>query len=479
MFKLSFFFIIVLSVFSMAQSQFDQIRSEINKGNFSKASDLIDRELINPSVSELDKYNLAFEKEKLRRIKLDFTKSESDIKNSLTKYYPSLTGQMLQTWIAEKSLEMMIIDGENKFFNRAAPNLFRINKEAKLLKQKVDGIMQDKKDEFLKFHLPAIHQQANQSKLNLVQPVKKHIVYKISVDADAVPEGEIIRCWLPFPKSINRQSDIKLISTNIPQFIISDESYLHKSVYMEAKARLNKTTDFILEYEYTASAHYNNLDFTKTYSVDKNSEAYKLFTTERSPHIVFTDEIKNLSQKIVGQEKNPVKIAKLIFEWIDNNIPWASAREYSTIPNIPLYCIENKHGDCGIQTLLFMTLCRYNGIPAKWQSGWMTHPGEVNLHDWCQIWFDQTGWIPVDQSFGLQLSQDPAIKYFFLGSIDSYRLVANEDFSADFFPAKIHPRSESVDFQRGEVEWRGGNLYFDKWDYNMKIEYISESADEK
>jgi hypothetical protein len=24
-----------------------------------------------------------------------------------------------------------------------------------------------------------------------------------------------------------------------------------------------------------------------------------------------------------------------------------------------------------------------------------------------------------------------------------------------------------VDLQRGEVEWRGGNLYFDKWEWNL------------
>lgn len=463
----------------MAQNQSGLIQSEIAKGSFSKATELIDAQLVNPSVSELEKYNLAFEKERIRRIRLDFTKTEAEIKSALAKYYPNLTDQMLQNWITEKSLEMMTIDGEKKFFNRAAANLFRINKEAKLLKQKVDGVELDKKDEFLKFHLPAVLQDASQLNSNLVQPVKKHIIYTLSVDANSVPEGEIVRCWLPFPKTMNRQNEIKLIKTNIPLCIISDETYFHKSVYMEKKAQLNKTTDFIVEYEYTSSAHFNSLDFNKLYSVDKNSDAYKLFTGERTQHILFSDEIKDFSKKIVGNEKNPVKIAKLIFEWIDSNIPWASAREYSTIPNIPVYCIENKHGDCGIQTLLFMTLCRYNGIPAKWQSGWMTHPGEVNLHDWCQIYFDQTGWIPVDQSFGLQLSQDPAIKYFFLGSIDSYRLVANEDFSQDFFPAKIFPRSETVDFQRGEVEWRGGNLYFDKWDYNMEIEYVTESAEEK
>ena len=25
-----------------------------------------------------------------------------------------------------------------------------------------------------------------------------------------------------------------------------------------------------------------------------------------------------------------------------------------------------------------------------------------------------------------------------------------------------------VDLQRGEVEWRGGNLYFDQWDYQFE-----------
>ncbi len=127
------------------------------------------------------------------------------------------------------------------------------------------------------------------------------------------------------------------------------------------------------------------------------------------------------------------------------------------------------HGDCGIKTILFMTLARYNGIPAKWQSGWMMHPGEINLHDWGEIYFEGIGWVPVDQSFGIVDSENEAVKYFFLGGIDAYHFIVNDDYSKPLFPAKIYPRSETVDFQRGEVEWRGGNLYFDKWDYEMEI----------
>jgi hypothetical protein len=75
-------------------------------------------------------------------------------------------------------------------------------------------------------------------------------------------------------------------------------------------------------------------------------------------------------------------------------------------------------------------------------------------------------------SFGLQKSEDPAIKWFFLGGMDAYRWIINSDYSQNLYPAKICPRSETIDFQRGEVEWEGGNLYFDQWDWRFRVERI-------
>ena len=51
---------------------------------------------------------------------------------------------------------------------------------------------------------------------------------------------------------------------------------------------------------------------------------------------------------------------------------------------------------------------------------------------------------------------------FYLGGLDAYRIAFNDDYSQPFVPPKQHFRSETVDLQRGEVEWRGGNLYFDQ-----------------
>jgi hypothetical protein len=51
-------------------------------------------------------------------------------------------------------------------------------------------------------------------------------------------------------------------------------------------------------------------------------------------------------------------------------------------------------------------------------------------------------------------------------------MIINNDIAPPLYPAKTFPRSETIDFQRGEVEWRGGNLYFDNWDYFIDVEYL-------
>jgi hypothetical protein len=62
--------------------------------------------------------------------------------------------------------------------------------------------------------------------------------------------------------------------------------------------------------------------------------------------------------------------------------------------------------------------------------------------------------------------------------VDSLKKISSENKEIVHVAGALHPekqylRSEPNDFQRGEVEWIGGNLYFDKWDYDIKIKYIN------
>jgi transglutaminase-like putative cysteine protease len=451
----------------------EEIKMAFEAGNYSQAEALILKLKGQRPLTDEERWEIHTTEEMMKRIRIDFSKNLEDHLSYIKKYFSNVDDAQIAQWEKDHQLEMMRIDGERKYFRYGQYNLFRLNKEAKARKIEIDGKSEDTLDETLKKHIPEIISEATESGKTQIKPVRMRLNYTLTVDADAVPSGEIVRCWLPYPRNDQaRQKEIKLLHTSEKNAVIAPENYTHQTVYMEKSAEAGKATVFNLAFEYTAMAEYHDLEKAAVLPYQKDTEMYQRYTREEKEHIIFTERIKEISQKVVGDVTDPLEIAKKVFQWIDANYPWASAREYSTIPNIPEYVLENNKGDCGQVTLLFITLMRYNGIPARWQSGWMMHPGDVNLHDWSEIYFEGLGWVPVDMSFGMRKSENEAVKWFYLGGIDSYRLIVNSDYGQPLFPAKSWLRSETVDFQRGEVEWRGGNLYFDQWDYNMEVEYL-------
>lgn len=406
-----------------------------------------------------------------QRIRVDFRRSEDEIKKQLAKYFPELDSARLAQWETTQNLENRLIDGEKRYFKNAVANLFRLDAAARMQKDKIDGIQVDSLDIFRLKNTAEII-AATTTFGAVVLPVKMKLSYMIDVDINAVPDGKVIRCWMPFPREGHaRQSKVRLISSEPSNARIAANSNLQRSVYLEQKAVKDQPATFRIELEIETAAQYFDLKPEDVKPYQTESLLFREFTLERPPHIVFSPQMKNLSNRIVAGETNPLKKVQKIYNWINDTIPWATALEYSIMPNIPEYVLKYGHGDCGMQTLLFMTLVRAQGIPAKWQSGWMLHPGEVNLHDWCEVYFEGVGWVPVDQSFGLQESSDEKVRAFYRSGIDAYRLIVNDDFSRELTPKKKFPRSEPIDSQRGELEWEGGNLYFDQWNWDMKVEY--------
>ena len=405
------------------------------------------------------------------RLLNDFSKTREQVKEYIRKYIPDVTDRQLDEWEKTGELECRVIDGEKKYFHNAAPNLFRINKECARLKAKRDTPGRDGEVTVREDNTRAVMKQAAKSKERIGDPKHFRIRYTITVKPDAVPEGETVRCWMPMPRTdVPRQKNVKLLSTSQPAFVRSPMDYAHSTVYMEKKAEAGKATVFSEEFEFDAYGAWFDLDTAATTTYDTTSDLYKTYTSERDCHMVFTPQIRALAERLTQGAATPLAKARRIFKWVDDNFPWASAREYSTIENIPAYVLDNHHGDCGQVTLLFLTLCRSLGIPAHFQSGFMLHPGEENLHDWGEIYVPEHGWVPVDQSFGIPAyAKNEQETYFFFGGIDSFRMIVNNDYGCPLYPAKQFPRSETVDFQRGEVEWAGGNLYFDQWRWKLEV----------
>ena len=414
--------------------------------------------------------------ERAARIAIDFSRDSAYIVDYLKPYYPDLTTEQVAAWEASKALEGRLIDGQKRYFRNAGRNLFRIDPEARKVFEAVNGVTRDVEDVYLDDYNRDVIATVRRTGENLVKPVNFVIKYELTVKPDVVPAGETVRAWMPYPREDqNSITEVKLLAASEPEYVIAPDEVEHKSIYMEKKAEAGKPTVFSYTFSFTGFNEWYDFRPEDCRPYDTSSELYKTYTAQRKTHIVFTDRIRALADSLTAGIDNPYLKVKSIYGWIVDNYPWASAREYSTIENIPMYVLENRHGDCGQVGLLLVTLCRAAGVPARWQSGWMLHPGAVNMHDWSEVYYEGIGWVPTDVSFGRGRDgvKDIEEEYFFYTKgLDAYRLICNSDYSGQFYPAKRFIRSETVDFQRGEVEWSGGNLYFNQWSgWIEEIEY--------
>jgi hypothetical protein len=457
-------------------SDFSQVLEDIQEnldfGNVSTVIQIVDS-LKKISSENKEIIHVADSLEQIaERIPLDFSVTESKVKAQFEKLIGPVSSGQISDWEDKGWLEWRMVDGEKKYFNRAVSNLLLIKKFREQKEVRLREIA-DEPEMIFRLHHTGQVIKSSENQGNLVVPVNMKMTYTITVHPDAVPDGMKIRCWLPFPKNDHaRQKEIKLLSTSSPEYLIAPDSAIHGTIYMEAPSKKGFPTVFQISYTYTSSAQHFNMPGIKTRPYNKSSGDYQKYIAEQLPHICFTDDIKKLADSITGNDENPASIVRKIYLWFKENIPWTGALEYSIIPNIPEYVIKNMRGDCGQQDFLFISMLRYKGIPVRWQSGWMVAPDAEILHDWCEIYFEGPGWVPADVYCDLQNSKNPLIREFYLSGIDSYRLIINDGVAGALHPEKQYLRSEPYDFQRGEVEWKGGNLYFDKWDYNMKIEYI-------
>lgn len=443
----------------------------LSSGELTEAAEVATEILKSYNLSPSEKAKIDSILEMTYRIRKDFTLSDSDVLSKIGKYHPYMDTQDLLRLEKSNKLDYRVIDGEKRYFKNCVANVFRLDSTYANMYARIHGTARDTFPIFKIAHTTAVLKDTAGNG-HPVKPVRMKLAYTIKVHANAVPAGDTIRCWMPYPReNHDRQKDILLISTDPARYRLSPTSDLQRTIYLEKIAVADQPVLFHTEMELTSFAQSYQLRPEMIRPYQKESTLYKENTSERPPQIIFNDKIKSLAIKILKGETNPLLQVKKIYQWINDSVTWASALEYCIMPDIPGFVMERRHGDCGMQTLLFMTLARSQGIPVKWQSGWMLHPGEVNLHDWCEVWYEGIGWVPLDQSFGLQNSPDPGIRDFYTTGIDSYRMIVNDDFSSPLTPPKKYFRSEPYDFQRGELEWKGGNLYFDKWSWHMDVTY--------
>jgi hypothetical protein len=275
---------------------------------------------------------------------------------------------------------------------------------------------------------------------------------KLKIREEFMRVGEEITVHIPYPAICDCQPYSELIESSHPVYI-SEAG--HRTACI--KTVLKEDDEFFVTFKFDRVVRYIDLDFDKV-----DAEQPTFYTNEALPHIRFTPYLVDLASKIKGDETNPLKIAKRVYDYVTENINYSYLRDYLYIDQIPEYVLKNGKGDCGAQALTFITLCRILKVPARWESGLRVGPNINSIHDWAQIYVAPYGWIPVDltDGGGARRNLDPLKREYSFGNIDPFRMTACNDFQLGFDPPKRFMRCDPYDNQLGEAEYNDYGLGF-------------------
>src|SRR5258706_395538 len=342
----------------------------------------------------------------ISRLRHEYPFSAAQMLQKLADPLPGTTAVDIERWRTDGGLQWRMIDGKPAFFRREPANLFRFCGEA--AGKRKPAASNPNGNWTLADHLKKIIESAEKTSATQLLPIRHRVTFSLTIPAHApgMKQGALVRAWLPFPQEHQRQTDIKLISAS-PKPVVTAPATQRTAYFEQRVIDPNNPLIFKEVFEFTSSAYYPALDdssakpLASTYAGDNLSE--------RPPHIVFTPQLKSVVDQLIASDPNPLSKARKIFQWINQNIAYHAEEEYSVIPSFTAKALATRRGDCGIQSMLFISMCRYAGVPARWQSGWETKPVGYDMHDWAEFYVEPWGWLPADPSYGFPKIAEPPL----------------------------------------------------------------------
>lgn len=449
----------------------DDITRAKEDGDFAFAEELIFEKLHFSKTSQTLKQRLEGELAVLSALKddqfpFDENQAQQKLKDAFTEVKPHEIWELVRT----NNVEWTYKKGHPYFHRRFIENLVKTRRDyyERYRYEEENGIDNERQTE-LDDNVKEMKRLGNRkAKITLRQAITP----KIELSAQDGP----FLAHLPLPRANGHIDKSKVLSTKGNVLDVADIATCQRTIAFQTEN--NNDLFFEVEHEYEIEATYHNLfdvmttqkDFPKQLS-DEDKQKFEHELSEKSPHIMFTDFLYKLLAEITTEEMNLIERAYKIYEFVTTKVNYSYMREYFTIPNISEYCAVNQKGDCGVQAILFITLCRMTGIPAKWESGLYISEYTQGPHDWAKFYLPTIGWVYADASFGgsaYRGNNTERWKYYF-GNLDVFRLPANDDIQADFSVAKKQLRADPIDNQRGEFETAQRGFRFNELDWNVTL----------
>ena len=402
----------------------------------------------------------------LRNLEERYTICPEEALKILQKRIPEMTAEELERLRMEDKADWIYVNGQVRYLDSFASTLYKVYPQIwERTKEGASGNY-DLMEAYIRSCRDGISRTAH-----------IHIRQEAELLSGGLQKGKTLRVHLPLPRSRDGITNFRLLRCSPEPVFLSGEQEAQPTAYFEEAAAEGQV--FSLEYELDYTVPYRDLgrilrdmertagSAKRTAEQDAASDAAfsKENLQEEAPHILFTPHLVYLCRELAGSESEPLRIARKIYDHVTTHTDYRFVRDYAGIENLTEYCALNHRGDCGIQSLLFITLCRIAGIPAQWESGLEALPDDVGEHDWARFYIRDLGWLYADLAGGaLAYARNSPDRWnFFFGNVDPYRIPINNRFQRDFTPKKRQMRLDPYDNQCGELEYEDCGISGRDW----------------
>lgn len=450
-------------------------------GDYTEAVRLIDRRLQDKALPEALKSCMRAEREICLRLPKEYPYSRREAMEVLHEHVPDFTEEEFQDWVDSGKIGWIYLNGEMRFFGRFFQTMCKTEPAFAVRA----GIQLSGVESAGKASAGAARLDRNMALMREKGRVSNRIRIRASLKLkeEAFVPGMFLRAYLPVPGECDDQTEIVIEKIFPPNGSLAPGNALQRTVCWEETMKENH--EFYVEYSYVRTAVYHELSGKKDIGEDAchisiTPEERARYTQEEAPHIVFTPYLKVLAKTLAGDAADDLEKARRFYDFITLHMKYTFMPTYFNLENIAEGCARSFTGDCGIFALLFLTLCRCVGIPARWQSGLTAEPDFCGAHDWTRFYAEPYGWLYADPSYGIAAvrGENEERRRFYFGNLDAYRMAANEGFQEEFTIPMKHWRADPYDNQVGEMETTDRSFFYEEFIRTKEVLMCEEREEE-
>ena len=438
------------------------------RGNLEEAEAYLQHLLETGECLPEERRRFRAELEILRRLPAEYPYTRAEALELVRRYVPNFSEADFDSLLMKGKFFWRYLDGEARFFGRFFDSLCKTDSFFAEAAEKRGHRIPGSDRRLLEESAEKMREQGELS-------VRITLREELELEEAFFREGALVRAYLPLPRVTEEQSDIVLEEMSAGGQL-SAESAAQRVVFWEE--RFGENHPFIVSYRFLHTERYRDVyglaermqaegraekqseNETTKYGAEKRAESG--YDSALFPPSAY---LRSLAAALTEGVTDPLVKAKCFYDFITKEVRYSFMPSYFCLDRMAERCAMDRVGDCGIQALLFLSLCEAVGIPARWESGLKTEPKFIGAHDWVRFYSPSFGWRAADLSYGGSAWKrgDERLHRFYFGNVDPWRMAANARILGETGFPEPEFRADPYDNQVGEMALDGCGLRYEEF----------------